>query len=148
MTSTLELMIEKVLHENHCILNPEVTNMEDVIDYIEQVNSERTVDDGVYTPEEWFNDTRESYPEYLMDLVEDENYLKDAYFDEVIFVLLEFKEDYLTDTGEYPNISMFSAFVKTKEFKDKMRRRISYSDNVKMDLGEVFCRLMDYWNIC
>ena len=62
---TLELMIQNILDKNGYALNSDLTDIEDVVNYLEMCNDDNTPD-NVYTPEDWFRDTRNNYPEYLI----------------------------------------------------------------------------------
>ena len=62
---TLELIILNLLENNGYALNEDMTDIEDVVNYLEMCNEDVTPD-NVYTPEDWFRDTRNNYPEYLV----------------------------------------------------------------------------------
>lgn len=62
---TLELIILNILEKHGYTLNSDLTDIDGVIEYLEMVNDDVTPD-NVYTPEDWFRDTRSSYPEYLI----------------------------------------------------------------------------------
>lgn len=62
---TLELMIQNILDKNDYALNSELTDIDGVIEYLEMINEDVTPD-NVYTPEDWFRDTKSGYPEYLI----------------------------------------------------------------------------------
>lgn len=62
---TLELIILNILEKHGYTLNSDLTDIDGVIEYLEMVNDDVTPD-SVYTPEDWFRDTRNNYPEYLI----------------------------------------------------------------------------------
>jgi hypothetical protein len=62
---TLELIILNILEKHGYTLNSDLTDIDGVIEYLEMVNEDVTPD-NVYTPEDWFRDTRSGYPEYLI----------------------------------------------------------------------------------
>ena len=64
---TLRLMIERVLKKNGYTLNSELGDIDGVIEYLELINEHCTADD-VYAPENWIEDTKSLYPEYLIKL--------------------------------------------------------------------------------
>lgn len=62
---TLELIILNILEKHGYTLNSDLTDIDGVIEYLEMVNEDVTPD-NVYTPEDWFRDTKSGYPEYLI----------------------------------------------------------------------------------
>lgn len=62
---TLELMIISELHKKGYRLNEEMTDINSVIEYLENFNIKNTPD-NVYTPEDWVSDTIYNCPEYLI----------------------------------------------------------------------------------
>ena len=61
---TLKLMIQNALNKAGYVLNEELSDIDGVIEYLEICN-EHSTPDSVYTPEDWVEDTRRNYPEYL-----------------------------------------------------------------------------------
>lgn len=62
---TLELIILNILEKHGYTLNNDLTDIDGVIEYLEMVNDDVTPN-NVYTPEDWFRDTKSNYPEYLI----------------------------------------------------------------------------------
>lgn len=62
---TLKLLILNILDKNGYTLNNDLTDINGVIEYLEMAN-EGATSDNVYTPEDWFNETKNRYPEYLI----------------------------------------------------------------------------------
>lgn len=54
--------LKEVLARNGYAINPQVACMSEVVDYILEAQ-----DTEVYTAEQWFKDTRQNYPEYLVE---------------------------------------------------------------------------------
>ena len=63
--NTLKLMLLRILEDNGYALNNDITDIDDVVEYLEICNRDATPYD-VYTPDDWFSDTKERYPEYLV----------------------------------------------------------------------------------
>lgn len=63
--NTLKLMLLRILEDNGYTLNNDMTDIDDVVNYLEICNRDASPHD-VYTPENWFSDTKERYPEYLV----------------------------------------------------------------------------------
>lgn len=61
---TLKLMIQNALNKAGYVLNEELSDIDGVIEYLEMVN-EHCGPEDVYTPEDWVEDTKNLYPEYL-----------------------------------------------------------------------------------
>lgn len=62
---TLKLMIQHALNKAGYALNEEMSTLDGVIEYLEMTNEHCTPED-VYTPEDWVEDTKNLYPEYLV----------------------------------------------------------------------------------
>ena len=62
---TLKLMIQYALNKAGYALNPEMSDLDGVIEYLDMCN-EHCGPEDVYTPEDWVEDTKNLYPEYLV----------------------------------------------------------------------------------
>lgn len=138
---TLAKQIRKVLKENDYELNPEVTDIDDIIEYIEMKNRENG-NDEYYSPEEWLADTKINFPEYL--LTKDE--LQKKYYEPTLFYLIKEYKACVDQTGEKPGAGDLIESMQCEAFNMHLR---SYElDPKKFDLSlmDIMCYLLDYWD--
>ena len=140
---TLEKMIKKVLAENNCVLNTEIADMEDVIDYIEMQNEDAYPVDEVYTPEQWFKDTKQNFPEYL--LTTDE--VKVKYFSPILSYLADQRDLCIDQTGCEPCFEDYEGGMDCEDFEIMLKRHELDPDLCKVTLCDLFNYLLNYWNV-
>ena len=140
MSKTVEKMVKWILAENDYVLNPEVTTMSDVVEYIEMKNNDS---DELYTPEMWFEDTKSNFPEYLL--------RSDGYMEEIyritLLELLDQRDLCLDQTGCEPTLEDFKGVTLDSEYFEDVMKDAGFDIKKKhITLDELFIYLLNYWN--
>lgn len=137
---TLAKQIRKVLKENDYELNPEVTDIDDIIEYIEMKNRENG-NDEYYSPEEWLADTKINFPEYL--LTKDE--IKKVYYEPVLFYLIQQKKLCMYQTNTAPDVKDYEESTCCEDFKMHLKS-FGLDPKCELTMSDVFNYLLDYWD--
>ena len=130
--NTLELMIKEIYDENKYLYNDNLIHS--IAEYIEHYNKCKDVDDPVYTPRQWYYDTKLNTPEEFI--------TREGLLGKICDHFLKQRVECIDQTGCLPCYVDFKEDMESDDFKNEFGM---YPEADTITMVDVINFLLDYY---